>query len=192
MTQLLIAWSEGDETALDQLIPLVYDELHRLAKHHMHRESAANSLQTTALLNEAYIRLTDARQVNWQNRAHFLAIASRLMRRILVDFARERNYQKRGRGMRQVTLDDVMRVDPGLNEDLVALDEALSRLAEIDERKCRVVEMRFYGGLTEEEIALALGVSPETVKRDWRLAKTWLLRRLSEGHENEDRGLDRG
>lgn len=192
MTQLLIAWNEGDETALDQLIPLVYDELHRLAKHHMHRERAADTLQTTALLNEAYIRLTGARQINWQNRAHFMAIASRLMRRILVDFARERSYQKRGGKLRQVTLDDVMRVDPGLNEDVVALDEALSQLAEIDERKSRVVEMRFYGGLTEEEIALALDVSPETVKRDWRLAKTWLLRRLSEGHEDEDRGLERG
>lgn len=192
VTQLLIAWNNGDDTALDKLIPLVHRELHRMAKGYMHREKSDHLLQTTALVNEAYLKLIDARQVRWQNRAHFLAIASSLMRRILVDYAREQGYQKRGGGMIQVTLDEFACIDPGPNEDVLALDEALQQLAEFDERKSRVVEMRYYGGLTEEEIAVALDVSAETVKRDWRLAKTWLLRRLNEGLKDEERDMVRG
>ena len=184
ITQLLLAWNAGDETALDQLIPLVHHELHRMARSYLNRERAGHTLQTTALVNEAYLKLIDAQQVRWQNRAHFLAIAARLMRRILVDYARERNYQKRGGGEFQIPLDDAPPVECELNEDLVALDEALHKLVEFDERKSRVVEMRFFGGLTEEEIAETLKVSPETVRRDWRLAKSWLLRSLSEGAGN--------
>ncbi|MBL8189033.1 MAG: sigma-70 family RNA polymerase sigma factor [Acidobacteria bacterium] len=185
ITQLLLAWNAGDETALDQLIPLVYQELHRMAGQYLHKERAGHTLQTTALVNEVYLKLIDAQQVRWQNRAHFLAIAARLMRRILVDYARERNYQKRGGGELPIPLDDAPPVECELNEDLVALDEALHKLAEFDERKSRVVEMRFFGGLTEEEIAETLTVSPETVRRDWRLAKSWLLRSLREGAGNE-------
>jgi len=185
VTQLLLAWNSGDRAALDQLVPLVYDELHRMARQYLRKERAGHTLQTTALVNEAYLRLIDVRQVQWQNRAHFFAIAARLMRQILVDFARERNYQKRGGGEFQISLDEAATVACELNEDVVALDEALHKLAELDERKSRVVEMRFFGGLTEEEIAETLKVSPETVRRDWRLAKSWLLRRLSEGPADE-------
>jgi RNA polymerase sigma factor (TIGR02999 family) len=185
VTQLLLAWNSGDRAALDQLIPLVYDELHRIARRYLHQERAGHILQTTALVNEAYLRLIDAQKVQWQNRAHFFAIAARLMRRILVDFARERNYQKRGGGEFLIPLDEAPPVSCELNEDVVALDEALHKLAELDERKSRVVELRFFGGLTEEEIAETLKVSPETVRRDWRLAKSWLLRRLSEGPGDE-------
>ena len=170
VTDWLIAWSDGDEGALDQLIPLVHEELRRLAKRHMRRERgqrAARTLQTTALVNEAYLRLIDARRVQWQNRAHFFAIAARLMRRILVDYARAQNYAKRGGGLPQVSLDDAL--------------EALSR---VDERKGQVVELRFFGGLSVEETAEVLKVSPDTVMRDWRLAKAWLLRELS-GEEND-------
>jgi RNA polymerase sigma factor (TIGR02999 family) len=162
------------------LLPLIYDELHRLARHYMHNEQAGHLLQTTALVNEAYLRLLDARAIEWQSRAHFFAIAARLMRRILVDFARERNYQKRGGGEIQIPLDEAPEMACEWNEDVVALDEALEKLAAVDERKSRVVELRFFGGLTEAEIATALQVSLETVKRDWRLAKSWLLRQLRE------------
>jgi RNA polymerase sigma factor (TIGR02999 family) len=185
VTQLLLAWSEGDRAALDRLIPLVHAELHGLAKRYMRRERAGHTLQTTALINEAYMRLIDVKEVRWQNRAHFFAIAARLMRQILVDFARERGYQKRGGAARRVELDEALGVSLGRSEDLVALDEALSALAEVDARKCRVVELRFFGGLNLEETAEALKVSPETVRRDWRLAKSWLLRRLSEGGQDE-------
>jgi RNA polymerase sigma factor (TIGR02999 family) len=181
ITQLLLAWSEGDSEALDRLAPLVYDELHRLAKSYMRKERARHTMQTTALIHEAYLRLIDAGQVEWRNRAHFFGVASRAMRQILVAMARERGCQKRGGGARQVSLDEAMMIDEGRDEDLVALDEALGALAKIDARKAQVVEMRFFGGLTEEEIAAALGVSTETVRRDWRLARSWLRRKLSVG-----------
>ncbi|MBS1809259.1 MAG: sigma-70 family RNA polymerase sigma factor [Acidobacteria bacterium] len=178
ITVLLLAWNHGDQAALDQLLPLVYGELHRLARHYMHNERPGHLLQTTALVNEAYLRLVDTRQIEWQNRAHFFAIAARLMRRILVDFAREQNYQKRGGGEVQIPLDEAPAIACEWNEDVVALDEALAKLAAIDERKSRVVELRFFGGLTEDETATVLQVSHESVKRDWRLAKSWLLRQL--------------
>ena len=179
VTQLLLAWSEGDRQALDRLVPLVYDELRRLAKSYMRKERADHTLQTTALIHEAYLRLIDANRVQWQNRAHFFGVAARLMRQILVATARERGSQKRGGGAEQVTLDEVMLMDERLDEDLVALDEALGALAQFDERKAKIVEMRFFGGLTEDEIAFALEVSPETVRRDWRLSRSWLRRKLS-------------
>jgi RNA polymerase sigma factor (TIGR02999 family) len=178
ITQLLLAWSEGDSEALDRLTPLVYAELRRLAKSYMRKERAGHTLQTTALIHEAYLRLIDAGQVEWRNRAHFFGVAARAMRQILVAMARERGCQKRGGGARQVSLDEAMMVDKGLDEDLVALDAALGALAQFDERKAQVVEMRFFGGLTEEEIAVALEVSTETVRRDWRLARSWLRRKL--------------
>jgi len=183
VTELLLAWSEGDQEALDRLMPLVYGELRRLAQSYMRRERAGHSLQTTALIHEAYIRLIDANSVQWQNRAHFFGVAARLMRQILVAMARERGYQKRGGGAKQVSLDEAMMIDEGLDEDLVALDEALGALAQFDARKAQVVEMRFFGGLVEEEIADALDVSPETVRRDWRLARSWLRRKLK-GEQN--------
>ena len=179
VTQLLLAWNQGDKAALDQLIPVIYDELHRLARHYMHREHAGHQLQTTALIHETYLKLIDVRQVEWQNRAHFFAIAARLMRQVLVDFARQQHYQKRGGGEIQVPLEDAPTVGYQTNEDVVALDEALHKLAEQDERKSQVVEMRFFGGLTEEEIAEVLHVSTDTVRRDWRLAKAWLFKYLS-------------
>src|SRR5881397_567959 len=169
VTQLLLAWNDGDQTALDRLIPPVHAELRRIARRYMRNERAGHTLQTTALIHEAYLRLIDAAQVRWQNRAHFFAIAARLMRQILVDFARERGYQKRGGGARKVSLD----------EAVLAVNEALSALDGIDARKSQVVELRFFGGLSVEETAEALKVSPETVRRDWRLARSWLLRRLS-------------
>jgi RNA polymerase sigma-70 factor (ECF subfamily) len=180
ITQLLLAWGQGDQAALDRLIPLVHAELYRRAKSYMRRERRGHTLQTTALIHETYLRLVDVRQVRWQNRSHFFAIAARLMRRILVDHARERSYQKRGGEARQVSLDENLVIGPERGEDLVALDEALSALAEVDPRKSRAVELRFFGGLSVEETAEALEVSPETVRRDWRLARAWLLRRLGE------------
>lgn len=180
ITDLLLAWNDGEPSALDELVPLVESELRRLARTYMKRERAGHTLQTTALINEAYLRLIDARRVRWQNRAHFYGLAARLMRRILVDYSRDRNYQKRGGGAHQVTFDERLALTPGADPDLLALDEALNELAEVDERKAQVVEMRFFGGLTEKEVALALSVSPETARRDWRLAKSWLLRRLSQ------------
>jgi RNA polymerase sigma-70 factor, ECF subfamily len=185
ITKLLLAWSEGEQTALEQLMPLVYKELHRLAKRYLRREHANHSLQTTALVNEAYLRLIDADQIRWQNRAHFFAISARLMRQILVDFARASGYQKRGGGARPVPLDEALVIGEQQDEDLVALDEALHDLAKIDARKSEVVELRFFGGLSIEESAEVLKVSPETVRRDWRLAKSWLRRRLSEGGQDE-------
>ena len=179
VTKLLLAWSDGDQEALDRLVPLVYGELRRLAKSYMRRERADHTLQTTALIHEAYLRLIDAGQVRLENRTHFFAVASRLMRQILVDFARSRGYQKRGGGAQQVSLDEALVIGQPHDEDIVALDEALSALAEVDERKARVVELRFFGGLTEDETAEALKVSLGTVRRDWRLAKSWLLLKLS-------------
>jgi RNA polymerase sigma factor (TIGR02999 family) len=173
----LVAWGKGDEDALNQLVPLLHHELHRIARACMRGERAGHSLQATALVNEAYLRLIDVQHVDWQNRAHFLAVSARLMRRILVDFARSRQYQKRGGGAQRITLDEALVVaNPG--RDLVALDDALDALAKMDERKARVVEMRFFGGLSVDETASVLNVSADTVMRDWRLAKAWLLREL--------------
>ncbi|HKQ72383.1 MAG TPA: sigma-70 family RNA polymerase sigma factor [Blastocatellia bacterium] len=180
ITQLLLAWSNGDREAFDRLFPLVYAELRRLAKSYMRKERAGHTLQTTALIHEAYMRLIDAGRVEWRNRAHFFGVAACAMRQILVTMARERGCQKRGGGARQVSLDEAMTIGAGLDEDLVALDEALGALAQFDARKAQVVEMRFFGGLTEDEIAEALGVSTETVRRDWRLARSWLRRKLGE------------
>jgi RNA polymerase sigma factor (TIGR02999 family) len=177
VTGLLMAWRGGNDAALEQLVPLVHEELHRIARGCMRGERAGHSLQATALVNEAYLRLIGAQQVDWQNRVHFLAVSARLMRRILVDFARSKKYQKRGGGAQPVTLDEALVVaEPG--RDLIALDEALDALGKLDERKARVVEMRFFGGLSVEETAAALGVSGDTVMRDWRLAKAFLLREL--------------
>lgn len=185
ITRLLLAWNEGHADVLDRLMPLVYDELRRIARRQMRRERAGHTLQTTALIHEAYVRLIDAHAVSWQGRAHFFGLAAQAMRRILVDFARERDAQKRGGAAQQVSLDEVMTVTPGLDEDFVALDEALRALADADERKCRVVEMRFFAGLTEQEIAAVLNLSEETVRRDWRLAKAWLRRYLTGGEADE-------
>jgi len=188
VTQLLRAWSDGQQGALERLMPLVYEELHRLARHYMSRERSGHILQTTALVNEAFLRLIDARQVNWQNRAHFFAISASLMRRILVDFARTHQSQKRGAGVRPVSLDEGLEV-PEERLDLAALDEALRSLAALDPRKSRVVELRFFGGLSLEEAAEVLQVSPETVKRDWKLAKAWLLREMG-GKQDAIRTLE--
>ena len=179
VTQLLIAWSEGNQAALDRLAPLVHQELHRLARRCMSRERPGHTLQTTALVNEAYLRLVDQKQVRWQNRTHFFAIAAQLMRRILVDYARRRRYQKRGGGALQVSLAEAESLPHERATDLVALDEALDRLAEIDPRKCQVVELRFFGGLNIEETAEVLKVSPTTVEREWVMAKAWLHRAVT-------------
>ena len=178
VTALLLAWNQGDQTALEKLTPLVYQELRRLARGYMGRERAEHTLQATALVHEAYLRLIDSSRVRWQNRAHFLAVSAQLMRRILVDFARSRNYLKRGAGAQQVTLDEAMLISESPDLDVVELDRALGALAAVDARKSQVVELRFFGGLTEEEAAEVLKVSPETVRRDMRLAKTWLLREM--------------
>ena len=179
LTQLLRAWGEGDHEALEKLTPLVYDELHRLAHHYMAREKPGHTLQTSALVNELYLRLVDIPQMSWQNRAHFFALSARMMRRILTDFARSRHYLKRGGEARHVSLDETAVVSREVDADIVALDEALDRLAALDPRKSQVVELRFFGGLDVEQTAEVLKVSAETVKRDWRFAKAWLLRALS-------------
>jgi RNA polymerase sigma factor (TIGR02999 family) len=178
ITQLLVAWSDGDEAALEMLTPLVYEELHRLAHRYMNQERVGHTLQTSALVNEAYLRLIDWKAVHWQNRAHFFGVAAQLMRRILVDFARTRRYAKRGGGALAVTLSDAV-VSDEKGADIVALDEALVSLAELDARQSQVVELRFFGGLTVEETAEVLKVSPGTVRRDWSLARAWLHRELS-------------
>jgi RNA polymerase sigma-70 factor, ECF subfamily len=183
VTQLLRAWSDGDEGALAALVPLVESELRRLARMYMARERRGHTLQTTALVNEAYIRLVDARSVRWQGRAHFLGIAARLMRRVLVDHARTRGGQKRGGANERIELDEAMAVSELPDINVLALDRALDVLAAIDERRSRVVEMRFFGGMSVEETAEALHVSADTVKRDWRLAKLWLLRELNGEHQ---------
>ena len=178
VTELLRAWSDGDDGALEQLMPLVEAELRRLARGYMARERPDHTLQTTALVNEAFVRLTDARQVRWQDRAHFLGISARLMRRVLVDYARRRGFHKRGGDAQRVTLQDDLVRTPDPAFDVVALDRALEALAKFDMRKSRIVELRFFGGLSVEETADVLQVSTDTVKRDWRLAKLWLLREL--------------
>ena len=178
VTQLLAAWSDGDPAALERLTPLVYRELHRLAKGYIHQERPGHVLQTTALINEAYLRLIDWKDVRWQNRAHFFGVAAQLMRRILVDFARARQQAKRGGAARQVSLDEAAAVAVGRGTELIALDEALQQLSAIDPRRGRMVELRFFGGLSEEETAEVLRVSPRTVRREWRLARAWLHREL--------------
>lgn len=185
VTQLLRAWGEGDEGALEQLAPLVEKELHRLAHKYMSRELPGQTLQTTALVNEVYLRLIDIQQVSWQNRAHFFAISARMMRRILTDFARSRRYLKRGGDAVHVSWDEALVVSEEPDADIVAIDNALSQLAEVDPRKSQVVELRFFGGLSVEETAEVLKISQQTVMRDWKFAKAWLMRALS-GDEHND------
>lgn len=179
VTRLLLAWSKGEQTALEKLVPLVYQELHRLAKRYMNRERPGHTLQTTALVHEAYFRLIDSKSVKWQNRAHFFAVSAQLMRRILVDFARSRHNLKRGGGTRQLSLNNALTISDEQGMDLVALDDALLALAALDPRQSQVVELKFFGGLSVEETAEVLKVSPGTVRRDWSLARAWLNRELS-------------
>ncbi len=179
ITRLLQAWSHGDQSALNELTPQVYRELHRVAHRYMSREPRGHTLQTSALINEAYVRLIDSRNMNWQNRAHFFGICARLMRQILTDFARSRLSQKRGCDVPPLSLDESLEVSLEPSTDLVALNDALNRLAALDPRKSQVVELRFFGGLTTEEAAEVLRVSPHTVLRDWKLAKVWLHRELA-------------
>ena len=176
---LLRAWREGDEKALDALMPLVHDELRRIARRCLHGERANHSVQATVLVNEAYLRLVDVQQVDWQNRTHFLAMSARLMRRVLVDLARSRGADKRGGGAVRVTLDDAAIGSAAPDADVIRLDDALQALAALDDRKSRVVELRFFGGLTVDETALVLHVSSKTVLRDWEFARAWLQRELA-------------
>jgi len=178
VTELLAAWSDGDKSAEKELFPLVYQELRRLAHRYMFGENPGNTLQTTALVNEAYLHLIDRKRADWQNRAHFFGFSAQVMRHILVDLARSKNYQKRGGEVRKVALDENL-VAEMKDGDMVALDDALKALAEVDERKSKVVELRFFGGMSVEETAKVLKVSEDTVMRDWRLAKAWLYRELS-------------
>ena len=181
VTQLLKAWTAGDEEALAKLTPLVYDELHRAARRYMARERSGHLLQTTALVNEVYVRLVDCGQLDWQDRAHFFAVSAQLMRRILVDFSRGRDAKKRGRSIPHISLDESALLCSEPDPNLVALDDALIALAAIDERKSKTVELRFFGGLDIEETAAVLKVSAKTVTRDWSMAKVWLLREMSSG-----------
>jgi len=183
ISTLLRAWSDGDQRALERLTPIVYDELHRLARRYMKGEHSGHSLQATALVNEAYMRLVDFERMQWQNRAHFFAVSAQLMRRILVEHARRHNL-KRGGGVQHVSLDEAAVVGGDQDADLVALDDAMNGLARIDPRKVQVVEMRFFGGLSVEETAEVLKVSPVTVKRDWRVARAWLYRELTGGTDD--------
>jgi len=178
ITLLLHAWRGGDQLALQRLTPIVYEELHRMARHYMARERDGHTLQTTALINEVYLRLVKVKEVQWQDRAHFFAVSAQLMRRILTDFARSHGYQKRGGGARPVPLDEACLASPAPGVDLVALEQALTRLGETDARKSKVVELRFFGGLTVDETAEVLQISGETVMRDWSVARAWLLREL--------------
>jgi RNA polymerase sigma-70 factor, ECF subfamily len=179
ITALLLQWRDGDREAFDRLFPLVYQELRRLAKGYMRRQRAGHTLQTSALINETYLRLVDHKNMRWQNRAHFFAVAAQAMRRILVDHSRRGGYAKRGGGALRVSLDEAATIAADGSEELVALDEALNELARFDERKSRIVELRYFGGLTVEETAHVLAVSPVTVMREWRGAKLWLLRTMS-------------
>lgn len=187
ITELLIEWREGDVTALDRLMPLVYEELRRLARHYMRGERPGHTLQTGALVNEAYLRLVDHKGMRWQNRAHFYAVASQAMRRILVDHARFRHYAKRGGGNPPLELDEAAAVSEKQAGDLVALDDALTDLSAIDPRKSQIVEMRYFGGMSVEETAEALGVSSVTIMREWRTAKAWLLRAISTGEPTAEK-----
>lgn len=181
VTGLLMAWSQGDRAALDRLVPLVERELQLLAHRYLRRERAGHTLQTTALVNEAYLRLVDQREPRWQSRAHFFGIAAQMMRRILIDHARKVAYAKRGGGAQKVSLDEACMLAEGRAAELVALDDALTALARVDERKSRVVEMRYFGGLSVDEAAEVLGIHPDTVTREWRRAKTFLRRELEAG-----------
>lgn len=185
ISSLLHAWCEGDQSALNKLMPLVYEELRRLAHHYMRQERANHTLQTTALVNEAFVRLVRAKQVDWKDRNHFYGISANLMRRILVDLARSRGYRKRGGDMKRVSLDADLFVSSGPDPDIVALDEALNALAEFDPRKAKVVELHFFGGLSWKETGEVLHISAMTVRRDWGLAKAWLLCELEERTHNE-------
>jgi RNA polymerase sigma factor (TIGR02999 family) len=189
ISTLLRAWSDGDQSALEQLTPVVYDELHRLARRYMKGERSGHSLQTTALVNEAYMRLVDYERMQWQNRAHFFAVSAQLMRRILVEHARRHNL-KRGGGVQHLSLEEASLVGGDQDADLVALDDAMNGLARIDARKVQVVEMRFFGGLSVEETAEVLKVSPVTVKRDWRAARAWLYRELTGGTDDGLRAME--
>ena len=184
ITQLLVEWSDGNQSALDELYPLVYDELHRLARRYMSRERKDHTLQTTALINEAYVRLVDQRNVRWSNRSHFFAISAQIMRRILIDHARRHAYAKRGGGARQVSLEEAATVTPEQSSELIRLDEALKSLAEMDPRRSQVVELRYFGGLNNEEIAGVLRVSENTVTRDWNMARAWLYQQLTGSASN--------
>jgi RNA polymerase sigma factor (TIGR02999 family) len=178
LSQLLVAWRGGDQTALDRLTPLVYEELRRLAKHYMRGERPGHTLQATALVNEAYMRLIDYKEMQWQNRAHFFAVAAQLMRRVLVDHARGRNYAKREGAQQRLSLSKADQVADKPDVDLAALDDALKTLAEMNEQQSRIVELRFFGGLTIEETAEVLGISHATVERDWAVARAWLRREI--------------
>ena len=179
ITKLLLNWRNGDQEALDRLMPLVYEELRRMANYYMRNERKGHTLQTSALVNEAYLRLVDHENIEWQNRSHFFGLAAQAMRRILVDHARSRNYQKRGGAAQQVSLDEAATLAEDRAAELIALDDALQELAKLDPRKSQIVEMRYFGGLTGEEVAEALSISTATVSRDWETAKAWLLRELS-------------
>ena len=179
ITQLLAAWRDGNQAALDELYPLVYDELHRLARRYMSKERKGHTLQTTALINEAYVRLVDQRNVQWANRSHFFAISAQIMRRILIDHARRHAYAKRGGGARQVSLDETAVLAQGDFSEFIRLDEALKSLAQLDPRRSQVVELRYFGGLNNEEIAGVLNISENTVIRDWNMARAWLHRQLT-------------
>ncbi len=179
ITGLLLAWGNGDQEAFDQLMPLVYEELRRLARRHMGRQGQGHTLQTTALVNEAYLKLIDASRVQWQNRAHFFAVSAQMMRRILVDFARARRNLKRGGGAHRITLEESLVFSPERSTDLIALDLALEELAALNPRQSQVVELRYFGGLNETETAEVLKVSERTVRRDWNVARAWLYRALS-------------
>ena len=181
VTELLVRWREGDRRALDELMPLVYEELRRLAAHYMRGERPGHTLQTSALVNEAYLRLVGHEEIEWQGRAHFFAIAAQAMRRILVDHARRRGGQKRGGGAHKVALDEALIISADRAAEVVALDDALARLAEVDPRKSRAVELRFFGGLSVEETAEVLNVSPGTVMREWTFTKAWLKREITGG-----------
>jgi len=179
ITQLLAEWSDGNQSALDELYPLVYEELHKLARRYMSRERKGHTLQTTALINEAYVRLVDQRNVHWANRSHFFAISAQIMRRILIDHARRHAYAKRGGGAQQVSLEEVAVVAREQSSEILRLDEALKILAKMDPRRCHVVELRYFGGLSNEEIAGVVKVSENTVTRDWNLARAWLYQQLT-------------
>jgi len=185
VTQLLVDWSNGDKSALEKLFPLVYDELRRAARQYMRRENPGHTLQTTALVHEAYLRLIDQRHTQWRNRAHFFAIAAQIMRRILLDHARSYQYKKRGGGAHQVSLDETAIVSQGKAAEMIVLDDALNELAKIDPQQSRVVELRFFGGLTVEETAEVLSLSPATIKREWSAAKAWLYHEIRKTKSDE-------
>jgi RNA polymerase sigma factor (TIGR02999 family) len=179
ITSLLVEWSNGNQSALEDLMPLVYDELRRIARRFMRRQSAGHTFQTTELIHEAYLKLARSEDQNWQNRAHFFGVAAQAMRHILVDYARSKQSRKRGGWQEKITLDESAAVSFQRSDELVLLDDAMRQLAAMDERKAQVVELKYFGGLTNEEIAEVLRISPETVKRDWRFSRTWLLRELT-------------